>query len=291
MQQIVKVGPSGSPDSGTWASVTPRRMGTRYTARAGALLRATTGDVAALRGKVERLSYALKNAVVPDERIRRLERLKRFGLIDQIPTRVQLIAGSVDMFRTFIVPAADDYYQQQEFSTGFHALLRALDDPASMVDPTGLASHTDAIIGHLMQVVHAEPIYDLQLLLAVDDDPWAGIDRLELQLQEMLWGCHPRARSIQAIVEDPDYHARLLRLVRKFRENPAATPQIRRDNVVLDPRFSALAEIFGSLPSTMRYFCALPTAPRKAALHIMRGVDPLTRSLDVVSGSAEVDDA
>ena len=45
------------------------------------------------------------------------------------------------MLRFWIVPAAEDYYQQKGIDFRFHQLLRFLDDPASLVDPIGLFSH------------------------------------------------------------------------------------------------------------------------------------------------------
>src|SRR5690606_39371099 len=95
-----------------------------------------------------------------------------------------LVFGSRDMFRFFIIPCAADYYRGKNITFTFHALLRFLDDPASMMDPTGFMSHRDAIIGHLMQVTHADPIYDLQLLAAIPD----GLDELEKQLMQILDG-------------------------------------------------------------------------------------------------------
>ena len=87
-----------------------------------------------------------------------------------------------------------------------------------MIDPTGFLSARDVIIGHVMQVVHANPRYDLELLASFED----GLAEMESQVVAMLAGSHPRARSIGAIVEDPGYHARLLEYVRAFRRDPAA---------------------------------------------------------------------
>ena len=114
------------------------------------------------------------------------------------------------MLRFVIEPGARDYYAQQGISFGFHQLLRVLDDPVSMIDPTGFLSERDTIVGHVMQVVHLNPIYDLQLLQMFAD----GLDELERQVEAMVAGTHPRQRTIGAIVEDPDYHARLLDYVR-----------------------------------------------------------------------------
>lgn len=221
---------------------------------------------------MERLRFALRNLRMTDERRRRLARLNTLGMTDTLPTRLQMVVGAIDMFRFFIVPAADDYYRRKGLRFGFHALLRVLDDPASMVDPTGLASHPDAVIGHLMQVVHANPIYDLQLLQAIghEDD---GLAELERQLEAMLAGEHPRRASIEAIVEDPTYHARLLEYVRAFRHGEplaALRDAMIRENVAENPEFRSLERVFGTLPGTLAYMRSLPTEPLHAALHLLR---------------------
>src|SRR4029078_2214990 len=126
--------------------------------------------------------------------------------------------GAADMLRFWIVPAAEDYYRRKGIDSRFHELLRFLDDPASLVDPIGLFSTPDTIIGHLMQVVHANPRYDLELLESWEN----GLEQLESELVQMLAGTHPRAQTIGAIVEEPEYHARLLEYVRAYRRDHTA---------------------------------------------------------------------
>lgn len=194
---------------------------------------------------------------------RKLRRLQELGLIDQVPTDAQLFAGAIDMLRFWISPAAADYYAEQGIDYGFHQLLRFVDDPAAVGDPIGVFSERDAIIGHLMQVVHANPLYDLQLLMLFDDGP----AELERQLDQMLAGTHPRAASISAIVEEPDYHARLLSYVRAFRADPRATPPLRSN---IQGRFDAIERTFGSLSAALRYFARLPTGWPEALRHVRR---------------------
>ena len=165
----------------------------RFTESSASLIRRAVGTSAQRRCKRRRLAYTLRNMVIPGEVRRRLERLRAAGIITQVPTRVQLLLGSLDMFRFFILPCADDYYRSKGITFSFHALLRFLDDPASVADPTGLLSHADAIIGHLMQVVHADPVYDLELLSAID----GGLESLEEQLEQMLAGDGRLARHAQ----------------------------------------------------------------------------------------------
>ena len=200
--------------------------------------------------------------------------LQSRGVIDAIPTRWQLIVGSIDMVRFWINPAAADYYRRSGIDYGFHQILRFLDEPASLTDPVGLLSTRDAIIGHVLQVVHANPHYDMQLLSMFED----GLAEMERQTEMMLAGTHARARSIGAIVEEPDYHQRLLTYVRDLRQRGVAAPLLR-ENIVGDPHFATLEQIFGSMTGAMRYFCTLPTDFSGAVRHL-RQVDTFAGHLD-----------
>lgn len=194
----------------------------------------------------------------------RLLALKQKGIIEEIPTRLQLVIGGIDMLRFWISPAAADYYNKQGINYAFHQLLRFLDDPRSMMNPVGLLNSKDAIIGHLMQVVHADPDYDLQLLEMFPD----GIESLVHHLEQMLDGTHPRHSSIQAIIEEPDYHRRLLDYVKKWQQGEATEP-LRRENIVQNESFLLRAKTFGNLTNSMRYFTRLPKRPLLALLHLL----------------------
>ena len=228
------------------------------------LLRRAMGDKQTRRQKMRNLASALRHYGDESRVQPRLRRLQELGWIDRIPTRIQRIVGALDMARFFIIPCADDYYRTKGINTYFHTLLRFLDDPASLIDPTGFNSSRDTIIGHVLQVVHANPDYDLQLLESFED----GLAEMEAQILQMLDGTHPRAESILATVEDPEYHARLLEHVRQFRARRKADPLVR-DNIVGDERFARLERTFGEMPSAMRYFAKLPTTPLGAALHLL----------------------
>ena len=190
------------------------------------LIARALGSPAAARDKARRLLAALTAYTDGPELARRLERLRALGYIERAPSRLQLALGAIDMLRFWIIPAAEDYYERKGIDFRFHQLLRFLDDPASLVDPVGLLSQPEVIIGHLMQVVHANPRYDLELLESWDD----GLARLEDELEQMLSGAHRRAQSIGAIVEEPEYHARLLEHVRAYRRDHAA-PALLRENI------------------------------------------------------------
>ena len=194
----------------------------------------------------------------------RLERLKELGYVDAIPNRVQRIVGAVDMMRFFIVPCAGDYYRSKDISFQFHLLLRFLDDPASIIDPTGFNSTRDAIIGHVMQVVHANPHYDFQLLETFED----GLDEMESQVRGVLEGFHPRAASISAIVEDPDYHARLLEHIQAYRRDRSVDPLLR-ENISANEAFRRAERVFGTVATAMRYFSLLPRTVPEAVRHLV----------------------
>lgn len=213
--------------------------------------------------KLGRLARTLQGYGHERELMRRLDRLISAGIIDEAPTKVQLFVGAADMLRFWISPAAAEYYASKGIDYGFHQVLRFLDDPSSVVDPVGFFSSRDGIIGHLMQVVHANPHYDLELLTMFDD----GLDELEKQVEEMLAGTHPRQTSIGAIVEEADYHAQLLEYTRAFKKNPHTSAPVR-SNVKLNPHWQDIERTFGSLRTSMRYFCRLPKTHWQAVRHL-----------------------
>ncbi len=227
------------------------------------LVKQTMGSPREFREKVRKLRTALLEYGRDENVLPRLQRLKRLGYIEEIPNRTQRMVGALDMLRFFIVPAAADYYDGKGINFRFHTLLRFLDDPASLIDPTGFNSTRDAIIGHVMQVVHANPHYDFQLLASFED----GLDEMERQIRAILDGTHPRTESIRAIVEDPDYHARLLDHLAEYRLNPEVSP-LRRENI--QGKFEEVERTFGTVPSAMRYFTRMPRTVRGGVRHLWR---------------------
>lgn len=218
------------------------------------LARTALGGPRQIAGKLGRLLRTARLWASPREVERRLDALAAAGLAPARPTRLQLLFGGVDMLRFMIEPGARDYYAQRGITFGYQTFLRILDDPVSMIDPTGFLSERDTIIGHLMQVTHLNPIYDVQLLQCFPD----GLDELERQLDEMLAGRHPRAGTIGAIVEDPDYHRRLREWVRRYRADPGALPPVREQTLRADPHFAAAERTFATLPGYLRYSARLP---------------------------------
>lgn len=234
----------------------------RHQSRPWELVRQTMGGRDAIADKLRNLRMALANYGREDLVRARLERLRRRGHIDSIPNRIQRIVGAIDMMRFFIVPAAADYYEEKGLDFHFHSLLRFLDDPASVIDPTGFNSTRDNIIGHVMQVVHANPEYDFQLLDTFED----GMEQMEQQLRAVLADRHPRAASIKAIVEEPDYHASLLEHVVSYRADPHNAARLIRTNVA--SKFRAEERTFGTVPAAMRYFSRMPSTLPDAIRHL-----------------------
>jgi hypothetical protein len=227
----------------------------RQTASPFSLVRTAVGGPREIAGKLGRLRRTVALWLDRGEIERRLRTLEERGFIRARPSRVQIFFGGLDMLRFVIEPAARDYYRQKGISFGFHQLLRVLDDPVSMLDPTGFLSDRDTIMGHVMQVVHLNPIYDLQLLQMFPD----GLEDFERQVAAMVAGTHPRARTIGAIVEDPGYHARLLDYVRRFRADPDTEPMVREEQTLrADPRFAAAEATFATLPGFIAYCHGLP---------------------------------
>ncbi len=219
------------------------------------LMRAAVGGPRQLGGKLARLGRTVKIYADPREVERRLERLRSRGMITGRPSRWQLIFGGLDMLRFVIEPASREYYESKGIGFGFHQVLRVLDDPVSMIDPTGFYSDRDTIIGHLMQVTHLNPIYDLQILDMFDD----GLEQLERQVEAMVEGRHPRQQTIGAIVEDPGYHRRLLEFVKAYRAGDASAPPVREQGKLReDPHFAAAERTFATLPGFIEYADKLP---------------------------------
>jgi hypothetical protein len=234
------------------------------------LLQDAVGPVAGVPDKLARLGRALSAYTRGDLVRARVRKLFDAGVIDVEPTLLQLAVGGYDMLRFFISPAAADYYRERGISFGFHQVLRFCDDPASLTDPIGLLSEPDVIIGHLLQVVHANPIYDLQLLSMHD----GGLADLESQARAIVAGSHPRQASIGAIVEEADYHQRLLDYACAFRADPRARPP-RRSNVEAKENLKSLDAVFGRMDTAMRYFASLPTSLPGALHHLATAKSPL----------------
>ncbi len=239
--------------TGAAAAATPRQSQGAVT-----LILAALGDRRAIAAKLRRLLQTAGVYTDGAELNRRLSALEARAMLDAArgrPNRAQFYFGGLDQLRFVIVPAARDYYAARGISFWMHQLLRFLDDPVSVVDPSGLFSLRQTITGHVLQVTHLDPIYDLELLQMWPD----GIADFEREIEAMLDGSHPRAATIGAIIEDADYHQRLLDYVRAYRADPAAE-RLRRDlgAVGTDADFRAAAERFATLPGYLDWCQRLP---------------------------------
>jgi len=213
------------------------------------------GSPSVILNKTGRLISTLFNTFYLPAQNKRLQRLQQIGFIEQIPSQKQLWFGAYDMLRYFISPGAASYYKTKNINFTFHQILRFLNDPSGISDPIGIRVPRDTIICHLLEVVHANPVYDLQLLDQFED----GLEEMVLQTQQMLDKTHPRYRSIMAITEDKNYHANLQEYVKKYRINPAERQMIRASGTAREDAHFLLAEcMFGTLPSAFRYFNRLP---------------------------------
>lgn len=213
------------------------------------------GPPAVVINKIWRLAVTLFNTFYIPAQRKRLQRLQQIGFIEAIPSQKQLWFGAMDMLRYFISPGADSYYKTKGINFTFHQVLRLLNDPSGIADPIGIRVPRDTIICHLLEVVHANPVYDLQLLDQFAD----GLDEMEKQAGQMIDGTHARYQSITAITEDSTYHQRLLEYVKRYRQNPAAKQMVRASGQARSDKYFLLAEcMFGTLPSAFRYFNRLP---------------------------------
>src|SRR5262245_25081650 len=107
------------------------------------LIRDAIGGRRQISEKARRLGRTVRLWFDRDEIEGRLAQLEQRKMTPRRPSRWQLLFGGLDMMRWVIVPASKDYYVQRGISFGFHTLLRFLDDPVSIIDPTGFLSERD----------------------------------------------------------------------------------------------------------------------------------------------------
>lgn len=215
------------------------------------------GKPSVIVNKLKRLAITVFNTFYFPAMHKRLKRLKAIGFIDAIPSQLQLWFGAYDMLRYFISPGAASYYNKLGINFTFHQVLRFLNDPSGISDPIGIRVPRDTIICHLLEVVHANPVYDLQLLDQFDD----GLDEMIVQTAQVLNKTHPRYNSISAITEDENYHQVLYDYLIKYKINPAEKQLIRASGEARCNPYFLLAECtFGTLPSAFRYFNKLPNS-------------------------------
>jgi hypothetical protein len=226
-------------------------------------MRRAAGSPAEVARKLVRLARGMGRLAHPTALDARLARLVALGYLDRTPTRLQLVVGSIDMLRFWISPAANEYYASQGIDFSFHQVLRVLEEPASMIDPTGLLTSRDVIIDHLLQVVHANPAYDLTLLETHE----RGLEELEAQTIAAIERRHPKSACLAATIEDPTYWERLLGYTRAYLRDRSVPPPLRA-NIEGSARWAPIERTFGTLPAALRYFAKMPRTPGAAARHL-----------------------
>lgn len=220
------------------------------------LILAAIGGPRAILGKAQRAVRTARLYLDWAETTHRITRLGETLGVNPMPSRLQMWFGGLDMLRFMIIPAAKEYYELRGIDYRLHQLLRFLDDPVSLTDPVGFLSERDVVIGHLMQVVHLNPRYDVQLLGIFPD----GVAQLERELEQMIAGTHLRSASIGAIVEHPGYHQQLLDYVRAYQRDPRSVEMRRADAGLRDnPDFVAAEAQFSALDTFLVYARVLPT--------------------------------
>ncbi len=151
----------------------------------------------------------------------RLERLRRLGHVDTTPTIAQLLVAGRDQMMVSAAEETKIFYRSQGIPWGFHNLRRLISGPATMLDPVGLFAPRDAIIHHVLQTFHRNPVYDLVLLRAYE----GGVEAMAFQARQINEGTHPHQRALTSLIEDGDCHARLPRDIAAFQADPLAPPR------------------------------------------------------------------
>lgn len=214
-----------------------------------ALLADIVGGWRPARDRVVQLFSFFATLFRPSRVRRRLERLRGLGHIDVLPTTAQLLVAARDQMVLGAAVETKIFYQSQGIPWIFHNLRRLLSNPATMIDPTGLFSHRDAIIHHVLQTFHRHPVYDLVLLRAFPD----GVDQMVLQTEQLLAGKHPHQRALTSLIEDGAYYPRLLHDVKEFRDNPFIPTLDIPTALVRDPRLMLAMDQFKDLRGYTSY--------------------------------------
>ena len=227
----------------------------------GALLLDIVGGWRQARDILVQLFSFFATLLRPSRVRRRLERLRGLGHIDYLPTTAQLLVAARDQMVLGAAVETKIFYQSQGIPWLFHNLRRFLSNPATMIDPTGLFSHRDAIIHHVLQTFHRHPVYDLVLLRAFPD----GVDQMVLQTEQLLAGTHPHQRALTSLIEDGAYYPRLLRDVKAFGDDPHLRTLPIPASLVRDPRLMLAMDQFKDLRGYTSYAARLRVGPADAA--------------------------
>lgn len=221
--------------------------------------RRAMGSWAELARKKQDTARVVFNTFRWNRRRRKLERLREAGHIEVIPTEWQIAQASYEMLTEFLIPSNAEFYAHYDADEAWTILLRFLDEPATMLDPTGLTISRDLLVAHLLHTVHVSAGYDVALLEIIP----GGLDELEDQCRQLIRGTHPRQDAIVQMLERPDYPQRLLDAVARFRRNPRRHWEVRTYDAPADcePRLQEGLQRFGTLGRLMRHAATLPRTP------------------------------
>ena len=186
--------------------------------------------------KLVEVSRMLTAMIRPSLVRKRLTRLKELGHCDAVPTMSQLLVASRDQLSFSLGADTKEFYRSQGIPWGFHNFRRFVAYPTTMMDPVGLFSSRDTIIQHVLQTFHRHATYDLVLLRGHEN----GLKEMKRQLDQVSAGDHLHQRSLDSLVEDGSYHARLQHDVSEFIENPLVPARALPENLV-DNQYLMLA--------------------------------------------------
>ncbi len=179
-------------------------------------LRTVLGDGPTRRHKRELALATLATMFNLKEQRRRIEAFRDAGLLDTVPTPWQMALGSYKMMFEFLVPTSKVVYDNTGKSFWWQQLLRLVDEPSAVMDPIGLFAPKQAIISHLIQVIHYRAAYDVELLRMFPN----GVEDLIAEVQAIVDGDHPRQAALEAIREEANYHHALLDALKLYQADP-----------------------------------------------------------------------
>ena len=209
--------------------------------------------------------YRMLTAMARPSLVRaRLERLKRLGHCDHIPTMPQLLVASRDQLSFSLGADTKEFYRAQGVPWVYHNVRRFLAFPTTMMDPVGLFSSAHTIIQHVLQTFHRHATYDLVLLHSHE----GGVEEMQTQLKQLASGTHLHQRALDSLVEDGSYHERLRRDVDEFATNPLIQPRPIPEGLVDDPYLMLAMDQFKDIRGYTNYASRLAVGP----LHVVKAL-------------------
>jgi len=240
----------------------PRWLGQPWWRLCGAVVGGWTQNVDKLRELVALLSTLF----VPSRSLDRLRRLADQGHCEAIPTMSQLWVAARHQLSFSLGADTRAFYAAQGIPWTFHNLRRFVAYPTTMMDPIGLLSPRETIIQHVLQTFHRHATYDLVLLMAHE----GGLESMQAQLDQLAEGTHLHQRSLDALVEDGSYHARLRRDVPEFAANPHLPPRPIPTGLSDDPLLMLAMDQFKDLRGYTNYASRLKVGPLDVARELVR---------------------